>query len=100
MLRAAWKRRVSVRLVSLKLSNVYDGRFRSGLALDTPAQKRDARERLANVVDGLRKSRGHAVILRGHDFRLMTPPTEERPAALPVNPPQRRHVLPAKCETA
>src|SRR5256885_12340878 len=27
MLRKAWKRRVSLRLVSLKLSNVYDGRF-------------------------------------------------------------------------
>ena len=34
MLRAAWKRRVSLRLVSLKLSNVYDGRFRSELALE------------------------------------------------------------------
>ena len=28
LLRKAWKRRVSLRLVSLKLSNVYDGRFR------------------------------------------------------------------------
>ena len=27
LLRKAWKRRVSLRLVSLKLSNVYDGRF-------------------------------------------------------------------------
>jgi len=29
LLRQAWKRRVSLRLVSLKLSSVYDGRFRS-----------------------------------------------------------------------
>ena len=35
MLRKAWKRRVSLRLVSLKLSNVYDGRFRSELPLDS-----------------------------------------------------------------
>ena len=28
LLRKAWKRRVSLRLVSLKLSNLYDGRFR------------------------------------------------------------------------
>src|SRR5262249_34357301 len=33
LLRKAWKRRVSLRLVSLKLSNIYDGRFRNELAL-------------------------------------------------------------------
>src|SRR5947207_2609843 len=70
MLRQAWKRRVSLRLVSLKLSNVYDGRFRSELALDVPAQRLDARSRLATVIDELRRTRGHAVILRGHDLRL------------------------------
>ncbi len=43
MLRAAWKRRVSLRLVSLKLSNVYDGRFRSELPLEVSAQRQDAR---------------------------------------------------------
>jgi len=42
MLRRAWKRRVSLRLVSLKLSNVYDGRFRSELPLEVPAQRQDA----------------------------------------------------------
>ena len=39
MLRAAWKRRVSLRLVSLKLANIYDGRFCSELALETSAQR-------------------------------------------------------------
>ena len=34
LLRKAWQRRVSLRLVSLKLSNVYDSRFRSVLGLD------------------------------------------------------------------
>jgi DNA-directed DNA polymerase III PolC len=76
MLRAAWKRRVSLRLVSLKLSNVYDGRFRSELALEVSAQRQHARERLAVAVDGLRKERGHTVILRGHDFRLRDAPRE------------------------
>jgi hypothetical protein len=76
MLRAAWKRRVSLRLVSLKLSNVYDGCFRSELALDVPAQCQDAQERLAVVIDGLRRAGGHSVILRGHDFRLREPPQE------------------------
>ena len=58
MLRKAWKRRVSLRLVSLKLSNVYDGRFRSELAAGSfrPATGRQAR--LAVVIDELRKSTG------------------------------------------
>ena len=76
MLRVAWKRRVSLRLVSLRLTNVYDGRFRSELALTVPARRQDARERLAVVVDDLRRTGGHAVILRGHDFRLRDAPRE------------------------
>ena len=76
MLRAAWKRRVSLRLVSLKLSSVYDGRFRTELPLEVPAQRQDARSRLALVIDELRRSRGRSVILRGHDFRLRDAPRE------------------------
>src|SRR5207245_638238 len=70
MLRQAWKRRVSLRLVSLKLSNVYDGRFGGEVPLDVSALRRDAGARVAVVSDELRKARGHAVILRGRDFRL------------------------------
>jgi len=76
MLGAAWKRRVSLRLVSLKLSNVYDGRFRTELPLEVCAQRQDARSRLAVVIDELRRSRGRSVILRGHDFRLRDAPRE------------------------
>ena len=76
MLCAAWRRRVSLRLVSLKLANIYDGRFRGELALEVSARRQDAQSRLAVVIDELRRSRGHSVILRGHDFRLMTPPTD------------------------
>jgi len=76
LLRAAWKRRVSLRLVALKLSNVYDGRFCGELALEVPAQRQHARERLAAAVDELRKTHGRAVILRGHDFRLRDAPRE------------------------
>ena len=70
MLRRAWKRRVSLRMVSLKLSNVYDGIFQPELPIDAESQGRDSRERLARVVDGLRHARGHSVILRGHDLVL------------------------------
>ena len=76
MLCAAWRRRVSLRLVSLKLANIYDGRFRSELALETSAQRQNAQSQLAMAIDELRQSRGRSVILRGHDFRLMNPPTD------------------------
>ncbi|MCI0537903.1 MAG: DNA polymerase III subunit alpha, partial [Verrucomicrobiales bacterium] len=69
-------RRVSLRLVSLKLSNVYDGRFRCELPLEVSAQQQDARSRVAVVIDELRKARGHSVILRGHDFLLRNGPRE------------------------
>ncbi|HVV00983.1 MAG TPA: PHP domain-containing protein, partial [Verrucomicrobiae bacterium] len=70
LLRKAWKRRVSVRLVSLRLSNVYDGRFRAALGLDVHARRHEAEQRLADVADGLRARFGRAVLLRGHDFTL------------------------------
>ena len=70
LLRKAWKRRVSLRLVSLKLSNLYDGRFRGLLALDAPARQHEAQQRLADVVDELREKYGRGVVLRGHDFVL------------------------------
>lgn len=70
LLRRARKRRVSLRLVSLKLSNLYDGRFRGLLALDAPARQHEAQQRLADVVDALREKYGRGAALRGHDFIL------------------------------
>jgi DNA polymerase III alpha subunit/nucleotidyltransferase/DNA polymerase involved in DNA repair len=72
LLRKAWRRRVSLRLVSLKLSNVYDGRFRSNLALDVSTRQHQAQQRLAGTVDELRQKYGRKVLLRGHDFILRT----------------------------
>ena len=97
MMKKAWKRRVSLRLVSLKLSNLYDGRFRSDLPLTVPMQRLGAQSRLAAVVDELRSSHGRSIILRGHDFRLLSPPTE----ALAASANQlrgRRPIIPAKLE--
>ena len=70
LLRAAWKRRVSLRLVSLKLSNIYDSRFCGELPLEAFAPRRDAQARLAAALDELRQSRGRLVLMRGHDFVL------------------------------
>ncbi len=72
----AWTRRVSLRMASLKLSNIYDGRFRSELALEGNARNLQSRERLANTVDELRRNKGWNVILRGHDLRLREAPCD------------------------
>jgi DNA polymerase-3 subunit alpha len=88
LLRHAWKRRASLRLVSLKLSNVYDSRFRSELPLEVSARRQDACSRVAAVIDELRKARGHSVILRGHDFLLRNGPRELL-AKLDVAAPKR-----------
>jgi DNA polymerase-4 len=76
LLREAWQRRVSLRMVSLRLSNVYDGVFRSELPLESSACNHAARERLAAAVDDLRRNQGWSVVLRGHDVRLREAPRD------------------------
>ena len=76
LLRKAWKRRVSLRLVSLKLSNLYHGLLLTELPILSSSQRHDSNARLAGQVDALRKLHGHAIILRGHDFRLRAPPRD------------------------
>jgi len=76
LLRQAWSRRVSLRMVSLKLSKVYDGNFRCELPLAGNARNLDARERLAATIDELRRNKGWSVVLRGHDFRLRESPRD------------------------
>ena len=51
-------------------------------------------ERLAVAVDELRKARGHAVILRGHDFRLRDAPREmvAREVANIISPASHREI--------
>src|ERR1019366_9094834 len=76
LLREAWQRRVSLRVGSLKLSNIYDGVFRSELALETNARNHEARERLAVVLDELRRNKGWSAVMRGHDLRLRAAPRD------------------------
>ena len=76
LLRKAWSRRVSLRMVSLKLSNVYDGLFRSELSLAGNARNLESRERLAASIDELRRNKGWNVVLRGHDLRLRDAPRD------------------------
>jgi len=76
LLRKAWSRRVSLRMVSLKLSHVYDGLFRSELSLAGNAGNLASRERLAASIDELRRNKGWSVVLRGHDLRLREAPRD------------------------
>jgi DNA-directed DNA polymerase III PolC len=88
LLRQAWKRRVSLRMLSLKLSNVYAGSFRAELPLEPDARQYAARRRLAAAIDALRESRGRCVIMRGHDLaRRASSPNRRRPRA-PLAPPR------------
>ena len=76
LLRKAWKRRVSLRLVSLKLSHVYAGALLTELAVLPAAERHDANARVAARIDALRRELGHGIIMRGHDFRLRLPPRD------------------------
>ncbi len=67
LLRKAWERRVSIRMVALKLSHIYGGIFRTELSLDEQSRKRDNERRLAGVLDVLRENHS---IMRGHDLWL------------------------------
>lgn len=68
MLTRAWERRVSVRLVGLRFTKVYEGGFSSMLALEQSDAKRERLHTLAVVIDDLRRK--DRSIMRGHDLWL------------------------------
>ena len=96
MLRQAWKRRVSLRLVSLKFSNVYDGFFRAELPLGPASQQHEARRQLARAVDELRKTHGARVVMRGHDLLLADKAIVGQPRRLPSFDLGKRSACPTK----
>src|SRR5580658_5427508 len=101
LLRKTWKRRVSLRLVSLKLSNLYHGPLLTELPILPSAKRHDSNARLAAQIDALRRTHGHAIILRGHDFRLRAPPADAM-AMTPALPPpaSRRGIFLRRRETS
>jgi error-prone DNA polymerase len=66
--RRAWDRRVSLRLVGLKLSRVYDGGGwrQAGLDLPGTGYDREMRRVLARVMDEARVKYGSGSVVRGH----------------------------------
>jgi DNA-directed DNA polymerase III PolC len=69
--RRAWDRRVSVRLVGLKLSRVYDGGGwrQAGLDLPGTGYDKETRRVLARVMDEARVKYGSGSVVRGHQVQ-------------------------------
>lgn len=87
----AWNRRVSLRMVGLRLSNVYTGGFAGELDLPGEGPNHDRRERAVLAVEHLRHRYGRGIILRGHDFVLRDGPLEATAAPpCPAPPPTSR----------
>lgn len=74
LLKKAWRRRVSLRLVSLRLSQVYDGYCRTSLPFGGEWEDVEAKRRLASAVDSIRYSHGKTAVVRGHDLILREDP--------------------------
>lgn len=91
LLRRAWRRRVSLRLVALKLSNVYNALFRLELPLEAHSRLRANQRRIVEVIDRLRESHGKRVILRGHDFTLEKPPVDDTHLATALQQDIEKH---------
>ncbi|MEI6492627.1 MAG: PHP domain-containing protein, partial [Verrucomicrobiota bacterium] len=70
LLRKAWERRVSLRLVSLKLGNLYKACLFQELDLFPSARNSTILHRAADAVDTIRERHGKSAILRGHDLWL------------------------------
>uniref|UniRef100_UPI0037842415 Y-family DNA polymerase n=1 Tax=Prosthecobacter sp. TaxID=1965333 RepID=UPI0037842415 len=68
MLTRAWERRVSVRLIGLRFTKVYETGFCNLLPLEQSDMKRERLHTLSLIVDDLR--RGNRSIMRGHDLWL------------------------------
>jgi len=70
LLKEAWFRRVSVRLIGLRFSNLYRDVFRGDLDLDLYRGNYHKQRALASAVDELRTRYGTNAIQRGHDLWL------------------------------
>jgi len=84
LLKKAWTRRVSLRLVAVKVSNVYDALFESELHLDHSLD-RGRKLDLAAAVDELKDRFGSGIIIRGHDLWLQLQHKASRSTVKRVN---------------
>jgi error-prone DNA polymerase len=68
LLNRAWERRVSIRLIGLRFTKIYESGFSAVLPLEVADVKRERLHTLALVIDDLRASQRS--IMRGHDLWL------------------------------
>ncbi|MES2597440.1 MAG: DNA polymerase III subunit alpha [Verrucomicrobiota bacterium] len=68
LLKRAWERRVSIRLIGLRYTKIYEAGFSAMLPLEISDVKRERLHTLALVIDDLRSSQRS--IMRGHDLWL------------------------------
>ncbi|MFZ4778257.1 MAG: DNA polymerase IV, partial [Terrimicrobiaceae bacterium] len=80
LLKKAWERRVSLRLVSLKLGNLYKACQFQELDLFPSSRNSSLLHRAASAVDAIRQLYGKSAILRGHDLWLQGQNGQPRPA--------------------
>jgi len=91
LLNKAWERRVSLRLVSLKLSQIYGGIFAVDFALDQQSRRKANQRKLADVMDGCR---GQYTLMRGHDLWLQKyTPKAELARKQPISHPAKRSII-------
>lgn len=76
LLRAAWRKRRPLRLVSVRFSGVEEG----GAQLEMFAEADEKRRRLAGVLDKLNAQGGASVVQHGHQLRGLRTGDRRRPA--------------------
>ena len=92
LLRAAWERRVALRMAALALRDLYPAVRFGELGLIAPAHNPEVLERMARAADEIRARHGDNAILRGHDLWLrarQNTPREIFAGCLAGQPPAR-----------
>jgi len=79
LLRKAWQRRVSLRLVGVRLSGLYPAVWQAALPLFASGADPAKRRSLALTMDQLRHQYGTSALMRGHDLYLREEGTREKP---------------------
>jgi DNA polymerase-4 len=74
LLKAAWKKKRPLRLVSVRLSGVEGGRTQ----LEMFSEADDKRRKLAGIVDRLNRGGNEAVVVHGHQLRPKAPGNRKR----------------------
>jgi nucleotidyltransferase/DNA polymerase involved in DNA repair len=66
----AWTKRASLRLVSVRFSQIYPGQFSAELPLEPTRNTAQQKHGLAEAIDDLRLRFGAKTVMRGHDLWL------------------------------